>query len=177
MPENLDSTFVKAVHINSPKCSFFKVARWFDFINFITEKKNHSNMLCYTQKWVIHWYFKSWVFTLWNLSSEISVEWHWLKFVFSQIFLHFGQFYFYSRQVCYKRLANWTDTLTLSGFTRNAKHGFNSWKWSNLAWNFSNSLAIYFSIFSFCGLQLRLREKHSFSFWHWENESFRRCVS
>jgi len=66
--------------------------------------------------------------------------------------------------VCYKRLANWTDTLTLNGFTRNAKHGFNSWKWSNLAWNFSNSLAIYFSIFPFCGLQLPLREKQSFSF-------------
>jgi len=69
-----------------------------------------------------------------------SVEWHCLKFVLSQIFLHFGQFYFYSRQACYKRLANWTDILTLNRFTRNAKHGFNSWKWSNLAWNFSNSL-------------------------------------
>jgi len=65
----------------APKCSFFKVARWFDFTNFITEKKNHSNMLCYTQKWVIYWYFKFWIFTLWNLSPEISVEWHWIKFV------------------------------------------------------------------------------------------------
>jgi len=93
-----------------------------------------------------------------------SVEWHCLKFVLSQIFLHFGQFYFYSRQACYKRLANWTDILTLNRFTRNAKHGFNSWKWSNLAWNFSKGLAIYFSIFPFCGLQLPLREKHPFSF-------------
>ena len=70
--------------------------------------------------------------------QKLSVEWHWLKFVLSQIFLHFGQFYFYSRQACNKRLAIWkaiTDTLTLNGFTRNAKHGFNSWKWSNLTWN------------------------------------------
>jgi len=95
------------------------------------------------------------------------------KVFLSQIFLHFGQFYFYSRQVCNKRLANWaaiTDTLTLIGFTRNTKHGFNSWKWSNLAWNPSTSLTIYFSIFPLCGLQMPLRKKHSFSFWHWEKE-------
>jgi len=94
--------------------------------------------------------------------------------VFStQIFLHFDQFYFYSRQVCNKRLANWaaiTDTLTLNGFTRNAKHGFNSWKWSNLAWNSSSSLTIYFSILSLCGLQLPLRETPWFSFRHWETD-------
>jgi len=59
------------------------------------------------------------------------------------VFLHFGQFYFYSRQVCNKRFI--TDTLTLNGFTRNAKHGFNFWKWSNLAWNSSSSFTIYFS--------------------------------
>jgi len=44
---------------------------------------------------------------------------------FDQIFLHFGQFYCYSRQVCDKRLAKRTaitDTLTLNGSTRNAKH-------------------------------------------------------
>jgi len=32
-------------------------------------------------------------------------------------------------------LTRWTvitDTLTSNGFTRNAKHGLNSWKWSNL---------------------------------------------
>jgi len=80
--------------------------------------------------------------------------------------LHFGQFYFYSRQVCNKRRANWTDitdTSTLNGFTRNAKHGFSSWKWSNLAWNSSSSLKIYFSILPFSSLQLPLREKHPFS--------------
>jgi len=37
-----------------------------------------------------------------------------------QIFLDSAQFYFYSRQVCNKRLANWTviaDTLTFDRFT------------------------------------------------------------
>jgi len=117
-------------------------------------------MLRYTQKWVIHWYFKFWVFTFWNPSPKIKCGVALTKAFFIQIFLHFGQFYFYSSQVCSKWLANWasvTDTLTLNGFTRNAKHGFDSWKLSNLAWNSSSSLTIY------CGLQLLLREKHSFS--------------
>jgi len=51
-------------------------------------------------------------------------------------------------------LANWTaftDTLTLNGFARNAKHGFNLWKWSNVTWNFF-SLTIYFSILPHYGL-------------------------
>jgi len=101
--------------------------------------------------------------------QKLNVEWHWLKFFLSQIFLHFGQFYFYSRHVCNTRLVNWTaitDTLTLNGFTRNPKHGFNSWKWPNLAWNSFSTLAIYFSILPLCGLQVPLREKHSLSFWH-----------
>ena len=91
--------------------------------------------------------------------QKLSVKWHWLKFYLSQIFLHFGQFYFYSRQVCNKQLANWTaitDTLTLNGFTRNEKHGFNSWKWSNPAWNFPSSLTSFCSILPLCGLQLKL---------------------
>jgi len=130
-------------------------------------------MLCYRYKWIVHWSFIFWVFTFWNLSPEIKCRVALTKACLSSIFLHFGQFYFNSRQVCKKRLANWTanaGTSTLNGFTRNAKHGFNSWKWSNLAWNFSNSLTIYFNILPLCGLQLPLREKHSFSFWRWENE-------
>jgi len=31
---------VKAVQINSPKCSFYRVVQWFDFKNVITEKKH-----------------------------------------------------------------------------------------------------------------------------------------
>ena len=100
-------------------------------------------MLCYAQKWVIHWYFKFWVFTFWTCRPNLSVEWHWLQIFLSQIFLHFGQFYLYSRQACSKWLASWTaiiDTLTLNGFAMNAMHGFDSWKWPNLTWNFSSSL-------------------------------------
>jgi len=91
----------------------------------------------------------------------------------NQIFLHFGQFYFYSRHVCNKQVANCTaitDTLTLNGFVRNSKRGLNSWKWSNLARNLSRSLTIYLSIFPLRCLQLPLCKKHSFSFWHWEND-------
>jgi len=158
VPFNLDTTLLKLCELILPSVHFFRVARWFGFTNFITEKKIHSNMLCYTQKWFIHCYFNFWVCTLWNLSPKI--KWHWLKFFLCRIFLQFGQFYFYGRQVCNKRLANWraiTDTLTLNGFTRNANHGFTSWKWSNVAWNSSSSLAIYFSILPLCGLQLPLR--------------------
>ena len=96
---------------------------------------------------------------------------YFLEPVARSVFLHFGQFYFCSRRVCNKRLANWTvisDTLTMNGFKRNAKYGFNSWKWSNLAWDSSSSLTIYFSILSLCGLQLPLRETPWFSFRHWE---------
>ena len=106
--------------------------------------------------------------------QKLSVEWYWRKFFFDPIFLHFGQFFLYSRQVCNKRLANWTaitDTSTLNGIARNAKHGFNFWKWSNLAWNSSGSITIYFIILPLCGLPLPLRETHWFSFRHWENDS------
>jgi len=47
--KNLDSALLKLCQLISPKCSFFKVARWFDFTNFIKEKKIHSNMLLYTE--------------------------------------------------------------------------------------------------------------------------------
>ena len=61
--------------------------------------------------------------------------------------------------------------LTMNGFTRDAKHGFSSWKWSNLAWNSSSSVTIYFILFRFVVLQFPLREKYSFSyFWHGEND-------
>ena len=118
-------------------------------------------MLCNTQQWVIRWSFKFWVFTFLNLPPKIKCWVALTKVFFNQIFLHFGQFYLYSRNVCNKRLANCTavtDTLALNGFTRNAKHGFDSWKWSNLARNSSSSLTIYLSILPLCGLQLTDRQ-------------------
>jgi len=63
-------------------------------------------MLCNTQKLIIHWYFKFWVFAFLNLSPEIKCRVALSKVFLNQIFLHFGQFYLYSRQVCNKWLAN-----------------------------------------------------------------------
>ena len=131
-------------------------------------------MLCYAQKWVIHWCFKFWVFTFWNLSQKTKcrvtlANFFWPRFACILVSL----FFFYSRQVCNKRLANGTavtDTLTLNRFTRNTKHGFNSRKWSNLAWNCSSILTIYFGILPLCGLQMLLRETHWFPFRHWKND-------
>jgi len=102
----------------------------------ITEKK-------YSQQYVVLYTEMSHtlVFKIWDLLSgtcrrKLIVERYSIKFFIEPDFLSFRSVYFYSRHVCNKRLANWTattDTLTLNGFTRNAKHGFNSWKWSNLA--------------------------------------------
>ena len=132
-------------------------------------------MLCNTQQWVIRWSFKFWVFTFLNLPPKIKCWVALTKVFFNQIFLHFGQFYLYSRNVCNKRLANCTavtDTLALNGFTRNAKHGFDSWKWSNLARNSSSSLTIYLSILPLCGLQLtdRQTDRQTNLFNIWKNQ-------
>ena len=41
---------VEAVRINSPNCLFFRIARWFDFANFTTEKKNsQQQVVLYTE--------------------------------------------------------------------------------------------------------------------------------
>jgi len=50
-------------------------------------------------------------------------------------------------------------TLTLNGFTSNAKHGFNFSKWSNMAWNSFSIQAIKFCILPRGDLQLPHREK------------------
>jgi len=44
VPENLESTLLD-VRINSPKFPFSRVAEWFDFTNFITEKQNSQQYL------------------------------------------------------------------------------------------------------------------------------------
>jgi len=94
------------------------------------------------QKWVVQTSFKLWVFSG-TRGQKLTVDWHWLKFFKA------SQFRFYSRQVCDKRLSNWiaiTDFINDEWMSRNAKHGFNSWKWSNLTWSSSNSVTIYFCI-------------------------------
>jgi len=92
--------------------------------------------------------------------QKLSVQWQWLKFCLSKIFLHFGQFCFYRKQLCNKLLANWTaitETLSLNGFTRNTKHGLTLG--NGQMWNFSSSLTIYFSILPFRGLQIASSRK------------------
>jgi len=69
----------------------FRLAQWFGF----TEQK--VTAICF-----VHWYFKFWVFSG-TCRQKLTVKWHWLKFFFRP-----NQFCFYSRQVCDKRLANWT---------------------------------------------------------------------
>jgi len=181
------SYVVKAVRIYSPKCSFFRVAQWFVqpcrnvsqvwFYELHNRAKKVTPIYCAIHRNELHTgILNSGYLLSGTCGQKLSVEWHWLKFILTQIFLHFGQFIFYSRHVCDKRLTNWTaitHTLTLNGFTRNAKHGFNFWKWSNLAWNSSSSFTIDFSILPLCGLQLPLRETHWFSFRHWENNRMR----
>jgi len=163
-------------------------------------------MLCYTQKWVVHWSLKFWVFTC---CQKLSVEWHWIKFL-EPDFLAFRSIYFLQQS----RLVNWTAItdcvnnewiysggsrgvtveaisplkpakVTLfamifynshrtgwirspnrtgwirSWFTRNTKHGFDSWKWPYLTWNSSGSVPIYFSVLPLSGRQMPHHEKHS----------------
>ena len=70
----MSGQYVKDVQINSPKCSFFRVARWFDFTNFITEKQNpqqyvvlSTEMSCTLVIYILGIYS-----TLWNLLPEIN---------------------------------------------------------------------------------------------------------
>ena len=80
--------------------------------------------------------------------QKSTVEWHWLIFFRARSWISVS-----SISAADKFVTNgWQTgqpsptTLTLNGFTRNAKHCFNFCKWSNLAWNSSSSLAIYFCV-------------------------------
>ena len=53
-------------------------------------------------------------------------------------------------------------TLTMNGFTKNGKHCFNFWKWSNLAWNSCTTLAIYFCFLPLCGRAIASLREASF---------------
>jgi len=127
-------------------------------------------MLCYMQKWVIHWYFKFWVFTLWNLSPEIKCRVALTQVCFEPDFFAFRSVLLLQQTSLLQTVSELDRYINIEWIYKECKAWFNSWKWSNLTWNFSNSLTIYFNILPLCGLQLPLREKHYFSFWHWENE-------
>jgi len=166
VPENLDRLLLTLCELNLPSVRFSGLHNGM-ILRTSLQRKKFTAICCALHKNELH---TSILNSGYLLSGTCRQK---LSVFFTQIFLHFGQFYFYSRQVCHKRLANWaaiTDTLTLNGFTRNARHGFNSWKWSNLAWNSCSSLTIYFSIPQLCGLQLPLCETPWFSFRHWETD-------
>jgi len=92
---------------------------WFYELHY-REKNSPKYVVLYTEMsytlvfWILGIYFLEHV-------ARYKVEWHWLKSFSNEIFLHFGHFYFYSKQVCNKRLANSTaitvtDTLTFNVF-------------------------------------------------------------
>ena len=173
VPENLDSMLFKLCELILPSVHFPGLHDGLILRISLQRKKIHSNMLCYAQKWVIHSYFKFWVFTFWILSPEIKCRVALTKVFLTQIFLLFGQFYVYSRRVCNKRLANWrpiTDTLTLNGFARMQSMVLTIG--NGQIWLGTPPVVLQFiiTIIPVCGLQLPLRESHWFSFQHWEND-------
>jgi len=105
VPKNLDSTLLKLCDLILPGVHFSGMHDGLVLRTSLQRIKNHSTMLCYIQKWVVHWSFKFWVFTC---CHKLSVEWHWIKFFWIPIFLHFGKFNFYSSHVCATRLVNCT---------------------------------------------------------------------
>jgi len=103
------------------------------------------------------------------------------KVFFNQIFLHFGQFYLYSRQVCNKRLANWTaitvtDTLTFNVFTTAMLSMVltlgNGQIWLGIPPAVLQFILVFFHfVISNC-----LLAKNSFSFCHWEKDRMRLTI-
>jgi len=126
------------VWIKSLKCSF---GRW-GLYDCTTENKNSQLYIVQTTK------IKFWVFTFYNLSPEVNCGVALTEFFRARSWISVS-----SISAADKFVTNgWQSgqpsptTLTLNGFTRNAKHCFNFCKWSNLAWNSSSSLAIYFCV-------------------------------
>jgi len=70
--KNLDSMLLKLCELILPSVRFSGLHDGLILRTSLQRKTIHSNMLCYTQKWVTHWYFKFWVFTFWNLLPEIK---------------------------------------------------------------------------------------------------------
>jgi len=100
------------------------------------------------QKLVVHRSFKLWA-VFWNLWPEISY-----RVALTKVFLKPDSFISTADKFATNRWRTGQPsptTLMMNGFTRNAQHIFNSWKWSNLAWSSSNIVTIYFCILPLCG--------------------------
>jgi len=77
----ISGQYVKEARINSPKCSFFRVARWFDFTNFIAEKQSSqqyvelsTEMSCTLVFYILGIYF------LERVARNLLQSGIWLKF-------------------------------------------------------------------------------------------------
>ena len=77
----------KAVRINCPKCSFVRVARWYDFTNFIPKNKNAQqyDMLQYSNVSSIGLFSPGHI-PSGTCRQNSCVEWHWLKFLEPDLF-------------------------------------------------------------------------------------------
>jgi len=166
-PRNSRQYFVKAVRINSPKCSFLGLHDDLIVRTSSQRKKSQQYVVLYTE-WSCTLVFRI-LGIFWNLWPEINC---WVSL--TKVFLEpvsfvstADTFVTNGWQIGQPSLT----TLTMNGFTKNAKHGFNSWKWSNLAWNSALVLQFIVEFFHFVVLRLPLREKHAFSFWHLENDN------
>ena len=118
VPKNLDSTLLKLCELFLPSAPFSGLHDGLTLQTTSQRKKIHNNMLCYRQKWVVHWSFKIWAFTC---CLKLSVELHWTKIFrarFSCISVNLS-----STAVTFVSLSNgwWSrqlspTTLTLNGF-------------------------------------------------------------
>ena len=76
VPKYLDSTLLKLCELILPSVHFSGLHYGLILRTSLQRKTIHSNMLCYSQKWVVHWSFKFLVFTC---CQKRSVEWYWIK--------------------------------------------------------------------------------------------------
>jgi len=88
-PENLDSMLLKLCEVILPNVHFSVLHDGLILRTSWQRKKFHSNMLCFPQKWVIHWYFKFWIFAFWNLLTKIKCRVALTKVIFDLDFLAF----------------------------------------------------------------------------------------
>jgi len=107
------------VRINSPKCSFVRVARWFVYTSFVIENKNSQQyvLLNIEMSRIKFWVFTFWIFTFWQ---NRKVE---------RNFLEPGLLAFRSISIL-QQTSSWKQVgkldrrhrlhLTLNGFTENA---------------------------------------------------------
>ena len=129
------------MRINSPECS---VLGLHDGLILRTSlRRTKVTAICF-----VHCSFKFWVFSG-TCGQKLVANWHWLKFFLEKVSFVSTADKFVTN--VWQTEQSSLTTLTMNGFTRNAKHGFKSSKRSNLAWSSTSSLTNYFCIRPLCG--------------------------